>query len=181
MNKYPLAISSWDQKEINAIKSVIDSNNYTMGKHVKNYAKKFAEYVGSKYCVMVNSGSSANLLVVAALFYTKVPKLNRGDEVIVPAVSWSTTYMPLQQYGLKLKFVDIDLNTLNYNLHELENAVSDKTKMMLVVNLLGNPNNFDKIDNIFKNKDIVLIEDNCESLGATYKGRFAGTFGLMGT
>ena len=88
---------------------------------------------------MVSSGSTANLLATAALFFTKNPKLKRGDEVIVPAVSWSTTYFPLQQYGLKLKFVDIDLETLNYDLEALEGAVSDSTKMIMVVNLLGNP------------------------------------------
>lgn len=82
---------------------------------------------------MTSSGSTANLIATAALFYTKNPKLKRGDEVIVPAVSWSTTYYPLYQYGLKLKFVDIDLETLNYDLDALSNAISDKTKMIMVV------------------------------------------------
>ena len=130
---------------------------------------------------MTSSGSTANLLAVAALFFTKNPKLKRGDEVIVPAVSWSTTYFPLQQYGLKLKFVDIDLNTLNYDLNALEEAVSNSTKMIMVVNLLGNPNDFDKINAIINDKDVFLIEDNCESMGATFNGQQAGTFGVMGT
>jgi CDP-4-dehydro-6-deoxyglucose reductase, E1 len=130
---------------------------------------------------MVSSGSTANLLATAALFFTKNPMLKRGDEVIVPAVSWSTTYFPLQQYGLKLKFVDIDLDTLNYDLEALEEAISDSTKMIMVVNLLGNPNDFDKINSIIKGKDIFLIEDNCESMGATFNNKQAGTFGIMGT
>jgi len=113
MNTYKLASSSWDTEEIKAIQKIIDSGIYTMGHNVAQFEQNFAAFAGSKYCVMVNSGSSANLLAVASLFYTKEPKLKRGDEVIVPAVSWATTFFPLQQYGLKLKFVDIDLETLN--------------------------------------------------------------------
>jgi CDP-6-deoxy-D-xylo-4-hexulose-3-dehydrase len=108
-------------------------------------------------------------------------KLHRGDEVIVPAVSWSTTYYPLYQYGLKIKFVDIDLNTLNYDLDQLELAVSDDTRMIMAVNLLGNPNDFDHINKIIGGRNIVLIEDNCESLGAKFNGKHAGTFGVMGS
>lgn len=180
--KYPLSSNTWQKEEYNALKKIIDSNNFTMGKSVKTYEKNFANFIGSKYCVMVNSGSSANLLMIASLFYTKNNKLKlkRGDEVIVPAVSWSTTYTPLYQYGLKLKFVDIDLNTLNYDLEKLQEAVTKKTKMIIAVNLLGNPNNFDFIKRIIKKK-IILLEDNCESLGAKYKKKYCGTFGLMGS
>jgi CDP-6-deoxy-D-xylo-4-hexulose-3-dehydrase len=119
--------------------------------------------------------------MTGAFFYCKIPKLKSGDELIVPAVSWSTTYYPLQQYGLKLKFVDIDLETLNYNLNDLSKAISDKTKMIMVVNLLGNPNNFNVINKLIHNKDIFLVEDNCESMGATFNNQQTGTFGLMGT
>jgi len=105
----------------------------------------------------------------------------RGDEVIVPAVSWSTTYYPLYQYGLKIKFVDIDLHTLNYDLDQLEKAVTDKTKAIMVVNLLGNPNDFDRIKHITGERDIVLVEDNCEALGARYNAKMTGTFGVMGS
>ena len=181
MIKYPLASSTWDEKEIAAIQTVIAKDMYTMGKGVKEFETNFAKFVKANYCVMVNSGSSANLIAVAALFYTKNPKLKRGDEVIVPAVSWSTTYFPLHQYGLKLKFVDVDLDTLNFDLEQLKNAISDKTKMILAVNLLGNPNDFDVIKDIIGSRDILLMEDNCESMGAEYKGKQAGTFGLVGT
>ena len=179
--EYKLASSSWDDKEINAIQEVIESNLYSMGPKVEKFEKDFAQFVGSKYAIMCNSGSSANLLMVAALFYTKYPMLKRGDEVIVPAVSWSTTYFPLQQFGLKLKFVDVDLHNLNYDLAALESAIGESTKMIMIVNLLGNPNDFDKISEFIKNKDIFIIEDNCESMGAEYKGKQTGTFGLMGT
>lgn len=181
MIKYPLASSTWDEKEIEAINGVIAKDMYTMGAGVKQFEEDFAKYVNSKYAVMVNSGSSANLIAVAAMFFTKNPKLKRGDEVIVPAVSWSTTYYPLAQYGLKLKFVDVDLHTLNFDLEQLKNAVSDNTKMILAVNLLGNPNNFDSINEIIGDKDIILMEDNCESMGAEFKGKQTGTFGLAGT
>ena len=99
----------------------------------------------------------------------------------MPAISWSTTYYPLYQYGLKLKFVDVDLYTLNYDLEALKEAISDHTKMIVCVNLLGNPNDFDAINAMIKDKDIILFEDNCEAMGATYKGKQAGTFGIMGT
>ena len=180
--KFPLATASWGQEEQDAMQRVIASGMYTMGANVHAFERDFAQYVGSKYCVMVNSGSSAILLMVAALFYTKNSKLKlqRGDEVIVPAVSWSTTYYPLYQYGLKIKFVDIDLNTLNYDLDQLEQAVTDKTRAIMAVNLLGNPNDFGRIQQIIGERDIVLIEDNCESMGATYEGKHAGTFGVMG-
>ena len=142
MKEYKLASSTWDKKELDAIQSVIDKDMYTMGDSVREFENDFSNFMNTKYSVMVSSGSTANLLATAALFFTKNPKLKRGDEVIVPAVSWSTTYFPLQQYGLKLKFVDIDLETLNYDLKALEEAVSDSTKMIMVVNLLGNPNDF---------------------------------------
>ena len=181
MIKYPLASSTWDEKEIEAINSVIAKDMYTMGEGVKQFEDDFSKFFGSKYSVMVNSGSSANLIAVAALFYTKEPKSKRGDGVIVPAVSWSTTFYPLYQYGLKLKFIDVDLHTLNFDLEQLKAAISDKTKMILAVNLLGNPNDFDAIKEIIGNRDILLMEDNCESMGATYNGKFTGTFGIMGT
>jgi CDP-6-deoxy-D-xylo-4-hexulose-3-dehydrase len=181
MTKYPLASSTWDNKELAAIQKVIDSDMFTMGKHVAEYEKQFAEFFGSKYAVMVSSGSTANLLMIAALFYTQHPKLKRGDEVIVPAVSWSTTYFPLYQYGLKLKFVDINKETLNFDLAKLESAITENTKAILAVNLLGNPNDFSAIQKMIEGKDILLLEDNCESMGAVYDGKKTGTFGLMGT
>lgn len=181
--KFPLATSSWGQEEQDAMQRVIASGNFTMGFEVAKFEADFAAWAGSRYSVMVNSGSSANLLMTAALFYTKndALKLCRGDEIIVPAVSWSTTYYPLYQYGLRIKFVDIDLNTLNYDIDQLREAVTDRTRAIMVVNLLGNPNDFDAINDIISGRNIVLVEDNCESMGATFRGRHTGTFGIMGT
>lgn len=181
--KFPLATASWGAEEIAAMQRVMASGMFSMGANVQAFEGDFAAYIGSRHCVMVNSGSSANLLMVAALFYTRNPqlKLQRGDEVIVPAVSWSTTYYPLYQYGLKIKFVDIDLETLNYDLDQLEAAVTDKTRAIMAVNLLGNPNDFGRITRIIAGRDIILLEDNCESMGARYEGKMAGTFGVMGS
>lgn len=179
--KYELASSSWDNKEIEAIQDVIRRDCYTMGKSVRQFEEDFARYTNHKYCVMVNSGSSANLLAIAAMFYKKDNPLKRGDEVIVPAVSWATTYYPLYQYGLHLKFVDVNLETLNMDTDALKAAVTDKTRLIFAVNLLGNPNEFDKIYDIIKDKNITLLEDNCESLGGVYNGKPLGSIGLMGT
>jgi len=178
---YPLACSSWNQKELDAMQRVISNGSYSMGKEVRLFEEQFADYFGKKYAIMANSGSSANLLMIAALFFKKQNPLKAGDEVIVPAISWSTTYTPLQQYGLKVKFVDIDLDTLNFDLAALESAISDKTKAILAVNLLGNPNDFNRIKEIISNREIILLEDNCESMGAEFEGEKAGSIGLMGT
>jgi CDP-6-deoxy-D-xylo-4-hexulose-3-dehydrase len=181
MSNYPLATSTWDDEELKAIQTVMDSNKFTMGDHVRSFENNFGNFINRKYSVMVSSGSAANLLSIASMFYTNKPMLKAGDEVIVPAVSWSTTYFPLQQFGLKLKFVDIDLETLNYDLDALKTSITNKTKMIVIVNLLGNPNDFEKINDIVTNKNIIVFEDNCESLGAEYKGKQTGTFGLLGT
>ena len=181
--EYKLASSTWDNREIEAIYQVIESDMYSMGEKVREYEFDFAQWIGSRYAIMTSSGSTANLLMIAAMFFTKdkSKRLKRGDEVIVPAVSWSTTYFPLQQYGLKVKFVDIDRETLNIDLDKLKNAITDKTKVILAVNLLGNSNDFNVIQALIGEKNIALLEDNCESLGATFGGKKAGTFGLMGT
>ena len=177
--EYKLCDFPWDEKEKDAIRTVIDSGNFAMGEKVKQFENEFAKKIGSKHAIMVNSGSSANLLAIAALCYSN--KLKKGDEVIVPAVSWSTTYSPLQQFGLKLTFVDIDKYTLNISLDMLKKVISDKTKMIFLVNLLGNPNDFKKVYEIVGNRDIIIAEDNCESLGARYDNKYTGTFGLFGT
>ena len=179
--KYNLASDSWDSEEISAINDVIKSNRYTMGPKVKKFEDEFASHFNSDYAIMVNSGSSANLLMIASLFYSKEYDLKEGDEVIVPAVSWSTTYYPVHQYGLKLVFVDVDRDTLNISPEEIKKAIIPKTKVIFAVNLLGNPCEFDEIIRICKKNNIILIEDNCESLGAKYQEKFTGTCGIMGS
>lgn len=180
MNHYKLSNNSWDFNEINAINDIIISNKYTMGKKVFEFETKFAKKMDCAYAVMVNSGSSANLIAVASLLFSGL--LNKGDTIIVPAVSWGTTYFPFQQYGFKLKFVDIDPFTLNYNISSLIQAAEDENvSAICAVNLLGNPNDFIEIQELCLLNDLILIEDNCESMGAKYKNIYTGTFGVVGT
>ena len=181
INKYPLAVNTWDNKEIIKIKNLLDKKKLTMGKYVNQYERMFAKKNKNKFAIMTNSGSSSNLLMFSSLLYTKQKKLKikQGDEVIVPAVSWSTSYTPIYQLNLKMKFVDIDLDTLNYDLKELKKSITKKTRIILCVNVLGNPNNFSKIKRIIKNKKIILIEDSCEAMGAKFGKLHVGNFGIM--
>jgi len=179
--RFELASSTWGEEENRAILEVMGSDMYTMGKKVRAFEEKFAGYFGMKYAVMANSGSSANLIAIASLFFRKENPLRRGDEVIVPCISWATTFHPLQQYGLRMKFVDIDLHTLNYDIEELKRAVTEKTKMIVAVSILGNPCRFDEITKLCEKNNIILFEDNCESMGAKFNGRYTGTFGLVNT
>lgn len=179
--KYELASTTWDNAEREAIARVVDSDMFTMGKNVLAFEETFAAYFGKKYAVMVNSGSSANLIAVASLFFRKKNSLKAGDEVIVPCISWATTFHPLQQYGLKLRFVDVNLETLNYDIAKLKDAITPNTKMIVTVSILGNPCEFDEIEKLCHEKGIILFDDNCESMGAKIGGRFTGTRGLVNT
>jgi CDP-6-deoxy-D-xylo-4-hexulose-3-dehydrase len=152
-----------------------------MGPEVRAFENAFAELFGTRHAVMVNSGSSANLLAIAALVYHPERLLKPGDEVIVPAVSWGTTYFPIHQLGLSMRFVDVDRDTLNLDLNLLEEAITPRTRAVFAVNLLGNPCDFDQLVEICTRNGLVLLEDNCESMGATYRGKQAGTFGVSNT
>ena len=178
---YELAANTWGTEEIDAIQRVIASGRFTIGPNVAAFEQAFAAYHGSKYAVMVNSGSSANLLAVAALFYKKDRPLQRGDEVIVPAISWATTYHPLQQYGLKLKIVDVELDTINMDTSQLAAAMGPRTRAIVGVSILGNPAAIDVMRRFADEHGLYFIEDNCESLDAELNGRKAGTFGHLST
>src|SRR5215469_178309 len=136
---YDLAASTWGAEELEAIQRVIASDRFTIGPNVAAFEQAFAAYHNCKYAVMVNSGSSANLIALAALFYKKDRPLQRGDEVIVPAISWATTYHPLQQYGLRLKIVDVELETINMDVSQLARAMGPRTRAIMGVSILGNP------------------------------------------
>jgi CDP-6-deoxy-D-xylo-4-hexulose-3-dehydrase len=178
---YELAGPSWGQEEIDAIVEVLRGGRLTMGDRVRRFEGEFARRLGARHAVMVNSGSSANLIGVAALFHVSGSPLRRGDEVIVPAISWATTFHPLQQYGLKLVFVDVDLETLNLDVSQLSAALTPQTRMVMAVNVLGNPAPLDQIRAFCDAHRLYLFEDNCESLGATLNGQSCGTFGDIGT
>lgn len=178
---FPLATSTWDDAEYAAISAVVDSGRFTMGPRVRDFEKQFAEFVGARYAVMVNSGSSANLLGIAATAYSPHLGLNRGDEVIVPAVSWATTYYPISQLGLVPVLVDVDIDTLNIDPDRVRAAITSRTRAVFAVNLLGNPADFASLREICDEHGLVLMEDNCESLGATFEGHQTGTLGLFGS
>ena len=177
---YKLATSTWDSREVFAINRVVNSGKFTMGSEVREFELAFAKFFGSKHAVMVNSGSSANLILLSSLKYRK-NGIKPGMEIIVPAVSWATTYYPVIQAGFKLKFVDIDLNSLNISIEKVEQAINENTAAIFAVNLLGQPAELNKLQEIANSNNILLLEDNCESMGATLNSKQAGTFGIAGS
>lgn len=178
MTFYPLASDNWDSREKDALHRVIESNRFTMGPEVKKFEGQLAKFHNVKHAVMTNSGSSANLLMIAAL--CERGDLQPGDEVIVPAVSWSTTYFPLHQYGLTSVFVDVD-QFGNIDPERVVDALTDKTGAVLAVNLLGFPADLSTLHNICVQKGIHLLEDNCESFGASIATKMCASWGTMGT
>ncbi len=178
---FDLASTTWGREEAAVIERLIAEGRFTMGREVRRFEDAFAQKFGMKHAVMANSGSSANLIAVAALFHVKDRPLKRGDEVIVPAISWATTFHPLQQYGLRLRFVDVDLQTLNMNTDHLEEALTSRTRMVVAVSVLGNPAPLDSIRQFCDRHGLYFFEDNCESMGASLNGRLCGTFGDVNT
>ena len=173
---YPLAHDNWNDGEVAAIAEVVSSGRYTMGPKVAEFEQKIAAFHGRKHAIMVNSGSSANLLMIAAL--VESGQLKAGDEVIVPAVSWSTTYFPLHQYGLKMVFVDVEPFG-NIDINAIEDAITENTKAVFAVHLLGFAANIRALRLLCIINDLIFLEDNCESFGACSIGTMTCTMGLM--
>ena len=175
---YPLHSDGYSTHDINAGISVLLSGQLTMSKKTKEFEKYFAKKIGAKYCLMVNSGSSANLL---ALFCAVNPlrknHLKKNDECLVPAVCWSTTLWPIIQVGLTPKILDVNIDNFSLDLNTIKKNITKKTKAIMVVNVLGNCAELDKIRKYADEKNIILIEDNCESLGSVYKNKYLGTYG----
>lgn len=162
------------------IKSLL-TEKFTMGSQVEAFEKAFAEFIGAKYAIMVNSGSSANLLALSVLSNHKcTTRLNPGDEFLVPVVCWSTSVFPIIQNNLIPIFVDVDPKTLNVDLKDLEKKITKKTKAIMAVHVLGNSCDMDKLMEIIKHYNLLLIEDTCESLGSQYRNKHLGTFGNIG-
>ena len=174
---YPLTESVLEKADLNAAIKVIKSTKITMGEKTKKIENYFKKKIVKMNALMVNSGSSANLLIFQCLINPMVKRLKPGDEVLVPAICWSTSLWPIIQSGLKVKFVDIDLDTLNISLSDLEKKISKKTKALMLVHALGNCTDMKKLMNICKKNNIILIEDTCEALGSTYRNKPLGTFG----
>lgn len=179
----PVSGKQFDSQEIkNIVASALDGW-FTTGEHNKKFQKKLAEFIGVKYLLTTNSGSSANLLATAALTAEELGerKMLPGDEVITVAVSFPTTVNPLITYGLKPVFVDVDIPTYNINVKQIEEVISPKTKAIIVAHTLGNPFNLKVITEICKKHNLWLIEDCCDALGSKYDGKTVGTFGDIGT
>ena len=175
---YPLQTDGYSNQDINAGIKVLLSGPLTMSKKTLEFEKYFAKKIGAKYCLMVNSGSSANLL---ALFCAVNPMrknhLKKGDECLVPAVCWSTTLWPIIQVGLTPKILDVNIKNFSLDLNTIKKKITKKTKAIMIVNVLGNCDELDKIRQYANKKKIILVEDNCESLGSVYKKKHLGTYG----
>jgi CDP-6-deoxy-D-xylo-4-hexulose-3-dehydrase len=155
----------------------------TTGEYTKKFEEGLAAFLQVRYCSSVNSGSSANLLAFMALTSDKLGerKINRGDEVITVAAGFPTTVTPIIQYGAVPVFVDVELGTYNINTTQLEPALSEKTKAVMIAHTLGNPFNVQAVKDFCKEHQLWLIEDNCDALGSIYKGQYTGTFGDIAT
>ena len=175
---YPLVKNPYRRKDIDSAIKVLKTGKLTIGSVTDNFQKIFSEKLKTKNSLLVNSGSSANLLALQCLInpYRK-KRLKKDDEIILPALCWSTSLWPIIQSGLKPKFVDIDLKTLNFDLEKLEKAITKKTKAILIVHVLGNCVDMDLLMKIKNKYNLILIEDTCESLGTKYKNKYLGTFG----
>jgi len=177
----PQAIS---EDAIDAAILSLKSRRYTMGPEVEAFEKQFAAYVGSKHAVMVNSGSSANLLAVEAMRRpsNQTPRWVAGDEVIVPALAWSTTVWPLVQAGLRPVFVDVDPVTMAINWDDAARKCSGlRTRGMMLIHVLGVPADMTDALDFCQTLDLALIEDCCEAFGARWNGQSVGRFGTIGT
>ena len=170
-----LATPSWGEEEINEAIDALRSGYLTMGSRVKRFEEMWAEYIGVSHAIMVNSGSSANLLALSAL------GLKPGDEVITPALTWATTVFPIAQVGAVPVLVDVDLDTYNVNPFAVEMAITPKTKAIMPVHLLGNPCNMGALMDIAERHRLYVIEDACEAHGAEWHGRKVGSFGDIAT
>lgn len=173
---------SFGADEINAMITQSLSTMVTMGKQVRAFEEQCASHFNTKYSIMNNSGSSANLLAVAALANPawKNP-LNPGDEIIVPALSWATTVWPVIQNQLIPVFVDCDSDTYNFDMAKLEAAITPKTRAIMLVHVYGNPCDMDALLALAKKHKLYVIEDCCEAMGAAYNGKSVGSFGDIGT
>ncbi len=180
--RIPLTVPTYGSEEVEEAVDSLLSTWVTMGAKVKKFEEAFAKYNGSKYAVMVNSGSSANLLALSVLTNPILPEyIEKGSEIITPAVTWATTVYPIANVGCIPVLVDVDPRSFNILSEETEKAVTSKTRAVMPVHLLGGPCELDGITKITEDHDLFLIEDACESTGAEIHGRKVGSFGDMGT
>ncbi len=187
IKKIPYAGRVYDEKEINNLMDSAKEFWLTSGRYTMEFETGLADFLGIKYCYFVNSGSSANLLAFMALTspLLKGRKIKRGDEVITVAAGFPTTIAPILQYGAVPVFIDVTIPQYNIDITLLENALTEKTKAIVIAHTLGNPFNLKEIKKFCEKHELWLIEDNCDSLGSTYslngRNKYTGTFGDIGT
>jgi CDP-6-deoxy-D-xylo-4-hexulose-3-dehydrase len=166
--------------------SLVDSSLdgwLTAGRHTKLFERQLADFVGARSALFVNSGSSANLCALSGLTSPKLGEraLKPGDEVLTVAMGFPTTVNPIIQNGLRPVVVDVDLDTLDANSDRLREAISPKTKAIMMAHTLGNPFDLDTVQELCKKHDLWLIEDSCDALGSTFRGQRTGSFGDTAT
>lgn len=180
--KIPLTTISYGWEEVwEALESLL-STWVTMGTKVRAFESMFADYIGVKHAIMVNSGSSANLLALSVLTNPVTPnRIQPGDEIITPAVTWATTVFPIVNCGAMPVLVDVELETFNIDVDEIERALTPKTRGIMLVHLLGNPCDMRAIMELARRHNLIVIEDSCEAHGAEVEGRKVGSFGDLST
>jgi CDP-6-deoxy-D-xylo-4-hexulose-3-dehydrase len=174
----------FDSSELKAMVEALLSGRWAHGKYTLAFERTFAELIGVKHAIFVNSGSSANVLAIATFFSDQLPfdmRLRQGDEVITPALTFPTTVSPVILYGLKPVFIDVEIPTYNIDLTALEKAVSNKTKAIFIPHTLGNPVDMNFLVKFAEEHNLVIIEDACDALGSKFDGKYVGTFGEFGT
>lgn len=178
---YPLSLPTYGTDEILEALDSMCSFRTSMGEKTQRFERQYAKYQDCAEAVMVNSGSSADLLLGLLLTNPIHPLVNKGDEVIVPVVTWATQIWSMMMTGLKVKLVDVNPRTLNVDLDDLEASISERTRVLFLVHLMGNPCDMDRIQEIAHKHHLLIIEDCCEAMGATWDGKKVGNFGLGGT
>jgi CDP-6-deoxy-D-xylo-4-hexulose-3-dehydrase len=173
----------FDEKEIQSLVDASLDFWLTEGRYAEEFQAQFAEFVGSEFAILTNSGSSANLLAFTALTSELLgdKRLKPGDEVISVAAGFPTTVNPIIQNNLVPVFCDVELGTYNISIEQLRLAIGPKTRAIFLAHTLGNPYDLDAIVELVKEHDLWLIEDCCDALGSTYRGKHVGTFGHVAT
>lgn len=179
---FPLVVPPYSSEEVKEALDSLLSTYVTMGKKCYQFESDFAEYIGTKHGLFVNSGSSANLIALSILASPSIENsIKPGDEVITSAITWSTTVFPIFDVNAIPVFVDSNPKTMTMDVDQIEKAISDKTKVIMPVHLLGNPCDMEKIMEIAKDHDLYVIEDCCEAHGAKIGNKMVGSFGHIST
>jgi CDP-6-deoxy-D-xylo-4-hexulose-3-dehydrase len=182
VSRIPYSGRVFDEEEITAAIDAMLDMWLTLGEYGAEFEKRLASYVGTRFCTLVNSGSSANLLAFAALTSPLLENpLRPGDEVITTAAGFPTTVNPIVQYGCVPVFVDVDPRTVNIETSALERAAGPKTRAVMIAHTMGNPFDIDAVLDFCRSRNLHLIEDNCDALGSEYRGRLTGSFGRLAT